>query len=186
MINPSVLCDNVCGEGTILLHGDAPPAAAVNDSPSSKGTRDATPPPNPNSPPLPLPLPIKKRLPNTPRPKISWRSTSQSSFNRWSTLSCACCAVHSLAWRNAVRTQCSWCPANICWRDAPCKLASGCDSFPPTPVAVPPSRAYASMPSFFSSSILPPEDIALVLLVEMLARRSNSRALRPNLAESNP
>lgn len=42
-----------------------------------------------------------------------------------------------------------------------------------------------SIPSFFSSSILSPEAIVAEVAV-MLARRYKSRALRPNLAESNP
>ena len=130
---PLILCGNVCGEGTILLHGDAPaapPAAAVDDSPSSKGTHNATPPSQTKLTPTSLTTSIKKRLPNTPRHKISPRSTSQSSFNRSSTLSCACCVVHSLAWRNAVRTQYSC--ARVCWRDAPCRLAIGVRKLPPS------------------------------------------------------
>ena len=67
---------------------------------------------------------------NTPRHKISPRYTSQSSFNRSSTLSCACCVVHSLAWRNAVQTQYSC--ARVCWRDAPCRLAIGGRKLPPS------------------------------------------------------
>lgn len=106
----------------LLLQWRIPPRAREHAMPPPPSQTKLTP--------TSLTTSIKKRLPNTPRHKISPRSTSQSSFNRSSTLSCACCVVHSLAWRNAVRTQYSC--ARVCWRDAPCRLAIGGRKIPPS------------------------------------------------------